>query len=289
MSFVKPVNIIKNTLSRNRFLFVIFLVSLLLGAVPQAYCKVVFGARKSSGNITAQSVYAVDYTNGKVLISRNARLKFYPASTVKLLTALVVREHKDLKESVRVSRRAVNVAPTKAGLTLGATYSVGDLLKVLLATSANDAGMALAEAVAGSTEQFAVLMNEKAKALGAEDSHFSNPTGLPDKRQVTTAYDLSIITRSAFSDPFIASVMRQKLITISGSDGKIITRPNHNKMLWSKSEPCVLGKTGYTRSAGHCYAGIANYDDGRVSIVIMKSRKPWSDICKILSIAAKTR
>ncbi len=276
---------IKNIINWHRF-FLIFLVgNLVLGGLKIQTCEAgLFSRRRSQAGITAQAGYAVDYSSGKVIFSRNPRMKFYPASTVKLLTALVVLDKLDLKSQVTISRHASSVAPTKAGLTVDASYSVGDLLKVLLATSANDAGVALAEATAGSEREFAVLMSRKARSLGARDSRFTNPTGLPDKRQVTTAYDLSIFTRAAFSQPFIASVMRQKSITIVGSDGKVITRPNHNKLLWRVSEPCVLGKTGYTRSAGHCYAGMANYDDGRVSVVILKSCKPWADICKILNI-----
>ena len=147
--------------------------------------------------------------------------------------------------------------------------------------------MALAEAVAGTQEEFARLMNEKAKALGAKESYFSNPTGLPDRRQLTSAYDLTLITRAAFSKPFIASVMKKKVVVIAGSDGKRIVRQNHNKMLWRVPYPLVLGKTGYTIAAKHCYAGIAYYDDKRVSIVFMKSRKPWPDVYSILSLSKK--
>jgi len=242
---------------------------------------------KRSYGITAFSAYAVDYSTKSVIFSRRANAKFYPASTVKLLTALVVLDKKDLKDEVVISTHAAAVAPTKAGLTKGAKYSVEDLLKVLLATSANDAGVALAENVAGGELAFAALMNKKAKKLGAKNSNFSNPTGLPDKRQVTTAYDLSLITRAAFANSFISGVMKQKTVTIVGSDGKSIARNNHNKLLWRLQEPCMLGKTGYTRLAGHCYAGMANYDDGRVSVVILKSRRPYDDICKILSLAEK--
>ncbi len=233
--------------------------------------------------ITARSGYAVDLSSKKVLFSRNSKMKFYPASTVKLLTALVVLDKMKLEDSVHVSRNATYITPTKAGLTQGSHYSVSELLKVLLATSANDAGVALAEAVSGSQGRFALLMNKKARALGCRNSNFTNPTGLPDKKQMTTAYDLYLITRAAFNDPFIASVMRQKNVSITGSDGKAIVRRNHNKLLWRGTEPCILGKTGYTRSAGHCYAGQAIYDDGRVIVVILKSRNPYSDIRLILS------
>lgn len=246
-------------------------------------------SKNKAVGVTAQAVYAVDYTNGKVLCSKNPHLKLQPASLVKLLTALVVLERLDMDERVTVSLRAVNVEPTKAGLKKGVYYSVRDLLEVLVATSANDAGVVLAEAVAGSEEDFACLMNKKARELGASHSNFTNATGLPDPKQVTTAYDYSIITREAFSHPFIVSVMEKKYVTIKGSDGVVIKRRNHNKLLWRLSDPLVLGKTGYTRAAGHCYAGIAYYGDHRVSIVILKSKKSWDDIYAILGVAPKKK
>jgi len=273
--FAKPVNIIKNIISARKFLAIFLVGNFILLGVNEAEAK-------KTTAITAQAGYAVDSGRKKVLFSRNPKMKFYPASTVKLLTALVVLDNMQLKDSVRVSGRASSVTPTKAGLTRGAYYSVSELLKVLLATSANDAGVALAESLSGSQGRFALLMNKKARALGCRNSNFANPTGLPDKRQVTTAYDLYLITRAAFNDPFIASVMRQKNVTIAGSDRKSITLRNHNKLLWRMTEPCVLGKTGYTRSAGHCYAGLAIYDDGRVIVVILKSRNPYTDIRNIL-------
>ncbi|MFA5039326.1 MAG: serine hydrolase [Candidatus Omnitrophota bacterium] len=237
--------------------------------------------------VTARAVYAVDYTNRKVLYAKNKRMKLYPASTVKLLTGLVVLDHKDLQDRVLISARAVNVEPTKAGLTRGATYTVGDLLEALLATSANDAAVALAESVAGSEAGFARLMNKKARDLGMKDSHFVNASGLPDKAQVSSAYDMVILTRAAFSHPFVKKVMAKKQVTITGSDGRKIVRANHNKLLWRLDNPQVLGKTGYTISAGHCYAGIAYYNDRRVSLVILKSRKPWADIYALLGVPKK--
>ena len=271
-------------------LFLPLILCLLFALVSQAEGGIFFFRRHHRPTqVTAQAVYAVDYTNRQVLFSRNPHGRFYPASTVKLLTALVVLDHKDLKDKVVVSGRATCVQPTKAGLTCGATYSVEDLLGVLLATSANDAAVALAEAVAGTQEEFAWMMNEKVRALGAQDSYFTNSTGLPDRRQLTSAYDLTLIVRAAFNKPFIASVMKRKVVVIAGSDGKRIVRENHNKMLWRVPYPLVLGKTGYTVAAKHCYAGIAYYDDRRVSIVFMKSRKPWLDVYSILGLSKKHR
>ena len=234
--------------------------------------------------VTAQAGYAVDFTNGKVLCAKNTRMKLYPASTVKLMTALVVLDRTDFTAGVLVSSRAANAEPTRAGLAEGSVHSVEALLGTLLATSANDAAVALAEAVAGTEDEFAGLMNRKARELGMKDSHFANATGLPDKSQVSSAHDLALLTRAAFRHPFIEQVMAQKRVTITGSDGKRISRANHNKLLWRLDNPRVLGKTGYTRSAQHCYAGIAYYDDRRVSLVILKSRRPWADIYALLGV-----
>ncbi len=239
--------------------------------------------------VTARAVYAVDQTSGKVLCAKNTRMKLYPASTVKLMTALVVLDRSDVTEEVLVSPRAANVEPTKAGLVAGTSHSVGELLEVLLAASANDAAVALAESVAGSEHEFAVLMNIKARELGMQDSHFTNATGLPDRSQRSSAHDLAILTKTAFTHPFIKTVMAKKQVTITGSDGRTISRVNHNKLLWRLDRPQVLGKTGYTRLAQHCYAGMAYYDDRRVSLVILKSRKPWSDIYSLLRVPRKTR
>jgi D-alanyl-D-alanine carboxypeptidase len=239
--------------------------------------------------VTAQAVYAVDNTNGKVLCAKNARMKLHPASTVKLMTALVVLDRSDVNEEVLVSWRAANTEPTRAGLAAGTSHSVAELLSVLLAASANDAAVALAQAVAGSEDEFAVLMNRKARELGMHDSHFANATGLPDKSQRSSARDLAILTRAAFRHRFIKEVMAEKRVTITGSDGRKISRVNHNKLLWHLARPQVLGKTGYTRSAQHCYAGMAYYDDRRVSLVILKSRKPWADIFSVLGVPRKIK
>lgn len=246
--------------------------------------------RRTKGKgISARGAYAVDLATGRVLFSKNGSVKFYPASTVKLLTALVVLEHVPLDKGVFVSKRAWAVQPTKAGLRPGVSYAARDLLRVLLASSANDAGVALAEAVSGSEPDFAVLMNRKAKALGARHSYFTNATGLPDSRQVITARDLCLITRAAFGHPFIASAMKERAISIEGSDGRKLLCYNHNKLLWRLSDPRVLGKTGYTRSAGHCYAGVAYGKKRHTAFVILKSRKPWLDIYRILDVRPKKR
>lgn len=267
----------------------IAIAALALGATVLCATAVTAGAPGRECAVTAQAVYAVDHASGKIVCVKNARMKLHPASTVKLLTALVVLERRAVTDEVWVSSRAARVEPTRAGLTEGASHSVAELLALLLATSANDAAVALAEAVAGTEDEFAGLMNRKARELGMTDSHFTNATGLPDRSQRASARDLATLTRVAFRHPFIATVMGEKRVTITGSDGKTISRTNHNKLLWYLDHPRVLGKTGYTRSARHCYAGVAYYDDRRVSVVILKSQRPWTDIYSLLGVPRKAK
>lgn len=273
-----------------RFIRITGIVLLVWVFVPaQGYAGPKAARKSRTPLVTAETAYAVDYTNRRVLFARDIHRKCFPASTVKLMTALVVLESKDLDEWVPISARAAHIQPTRAGLKRQARYRVRDLLRVLLATSANDAGVALAESVAGSEEDFADLMNKKARALGMRDSRFTNATGLPDKQQVSSVYDLFLLTRAALSVPFVKSALEEESVTIAGTDEKLITRRNHNKLLWRVAYPRVLGKTGYTITARHCYAGIAYYEDRRVCVVIMKSRKPWSDIYALLGIPVKKK
>lgn len=281
-------NILKHTDFVRKFIFILICGCIWVECSSAASVPSRSRSKKKSVAkvVTAQAAYAYDYTNRKVLYSRNAHAKFHPASTVKLLTALVVLEQKKLKDRIVVKAQAANVEPTKAGLRKGVSYSVEDLLNVMLAASANDAAVALALGVSGSERAFAVLMNKKAKKLGLRESIFKNPSGLPDKRQLTSAHDMALIVRAAMNNSFIASVMRKKSVSILGSDGRRIQKFNHNKLLWRLSYPKVLGKTGYTRSARHCYAGVAYYKNRKVAVVILKSRKPWADIYAILGVSS---
>ena len=232
---------------------------------------------------TAKAAIIVDCDNDEFIFSKNIDNKLACASTTKLLTALVALEQIGAMAQVKVSQNSWNVEPSKAGLTKGTTYNSGDLVRAALIASSNDACVALAEAVAGSEAGFAQLMNEKVKRLGAVNSNFVTSSGLPAKNHYSTAYDLYLIARAALRNSFINAAMKQKRVTIKGSDNKIIKLRNHNKLLFRWSSPLVLGKTGYTRKARHCYAGRAYYQDKQYAIVILQSRKPWNDIEALLS------
>jgi D-alanyl-D-alanine carboxypeptidase (penicillin-binding protein 5/6) len=118
--------------------------------------------------------------------------------------------------------------------------------------SANDAAVALAEHVAGSEEEFVELMNRKALAIGASDTHFINPNGLPGKGQFTTAYDLAKIMRQAIRHPVLREILGTRMTELSTESGKTMLVKNTNKLLWSDEE-VLGGKTGFTQQARHCF------------------------------------
>ncbi len=237
--------------------------------------------------ITARSFAVLDSGNGKILSSRRPHLRLPSASTVKVMTALVVLEKADFDQPVKVSHNAALAQPSKAYLTEGADYSVYDLLQALLLASANDAAVALAEATAGSEANFAQLMNEKAKKLGMKNTFFVNASGLPDPqtRQYSCAYDLAVMMRHAIKNPIIAKLISKKSAAITGSDGKQLFLNNHNKLL--KEHAYILGKTGYTVEARHCFVGVGQLGKRGISFAILGSSKPWQDIRRLTGYSRK--
>ncbi len=240
----------------------------------------------------------MDSNSGEILFAKNPHLKLPPASTTKVMTALIVLEMLPKDALVRVGRNAVNAAPSKAGLAAGVTYSVKDLVTAALVSSSNDAATALAEAVAGDEKSFAVLMNDKARRLGMKNTHFINASGLPvktkrgEEKQYSTAYDLSRLMWYASRDRRIDEAMALIKTSIRGSDGRVIALRSHNKMLW-KTPGFVKGKTGWTIKARHTFMG-TNYSlPKRYTFAMLSSAEPWIDIKRLATfgafIAAKNR
>ena len=227
--------------------------------------------------LTAKAAIAIDADTGTVLYAKNPHLKRPPASTVKVMTALLTLEMSNLERLVVVSANASAASGSRLKLNGGDKVKTEELLYALLLKSANDAAIALAESVSGSEVSFVNLMNKKAKEIGAKDTHFINASGLPGKGQYTTASDLSIIMREALKEEFLADVLKTRVAVIDMENGarKVALR-NHNKLLWMY-EGAEGGKTGYTVSARHCFVGEASRDVKRVIIAVLGSRRLWDD------------
>ncbi len=238
----------------------------------------------SEPQINGEAALLVDIQTNQILYAKNPDKPMYPASTTKILTALIVLERADLSKVITVSKRASETDGSAVWLKEGERITVEDLLYALLVNSANDAAVALAEEVSGSVEEFVKLMNEKAASLGATHSHFTTPHGLPDKDHFTTARDLATITRAALKNPRFREIVATRTHTITREDPEALKLLiNTNKLLW-RYDGCEGVKTGYTSEAKQCLVALAKRDGREVLSVVLKSegQELWSDSAKLL-------
>jgi D-alanyl-D-alanine carboxypeptidase (penicillin-binding protein 5/6) len=239
-------------------------------------------AEAGSVSLLAPSAVLLDGRTQQILYAKSPHAKRAPASTTKLLTVMVALDHLSLDEVVQIPAGLEYIQPSKIGLHAGERFYVRDLVKASLIKSANDAAEALAILTAGSRPAFARLMNQKVQSIGASNSHFVNPNGLPASAQYSTAYDLARIIMAASKYPFIVSTLKIRSTVIYSRGGRRIPLNNCNKMLWRTSG--VIGKTGWTRSARHCFAGRVQSRGRVIYVGLMGSPSRqylWSDLRRI--------
>jgi D-alanyl-D-alanine carboxypeptidase len=239
----------------------------------------IFGFSRKNIYLTAESAVLMEPWSKRIIYSKNPHQKFAPASTIKIMTALIALKKSDLKKRVVVSKLAASVEPSKVYIREGEVYFVDDLLKAVLLNSGNDASVALAEGIAGSQGEFVKIMNDMAATLGARNTNFRNSNGLPAKNQYSTAYDLALIVRSAMKNKRFIEILKIKETEIKElKSGRKIKLRNHNKSLWKEKPYSIYGKTGYTVKAKHCFAGYIEYKKKKLVVVILRSKKPWLDL-----------
>ncbi len=247
---------------------VFFTVAVGMPAPAQAYASL---------PISARSAVLLDGNSQGLIYSKNSRLERAPASTTKILTSLVAVEMLSLDSIVTIPAFAESVQPSKIHLRRGERYYVRDLIRAILMNSANDAAEVIAVAAAGSKSAFAEKMNAKARAIGCKNSRFVNPSGLPDNRQHSTAYDMALIMRQVQNYPFIENAMKSKTGMMYSLDGRKISLRNHNRMLWRDNRE-VVGKTGWTRSAKHCFVGHIGAGNRKTYVSMLGSNGLWRDL-----------
>jgi D-alanyl-D-alanine carboxypeptidase len=230
----------------------------------------------------------VDPNTGQVLYEREPDLPLPPASTTKILTAIVVLESgKPMTELLTVTKSATRVPSSKLNLRPGQTMSIHDLLYGLLLSSANDAGIVLAEGIAGSVPRFAEKMTLKARQIGAVNSHFVNPHGLTAPDHQSTAKDLALIFSYAMKNAQFREIVQTRtssVSSISGNKTKKVRRMsvrNHNRLLWG-FDGAIGGKTGYTFAAQKCFVGGVSRDGTTLIVSILGSRDLWGDVKRLL-------
>jgi D-alanyl-D-alanine carboxypeptidase (penicillin-binding protein 5/6) len=221
-------------------------------------------------DINSRAAVVMNASTGAILYAKNPDLRCPPASTTKLMTAIVAIERAGIQDIVTISRNASLTPPHKAGFKEGDKVTIEELLNAALISSANDAAVALAEEVAGSEYRFVQLMNAKAAEIGAYDTRFINANGLPGAGQYTTATDLSKIMGYALRYPKLREIIGTRVSEISTERGKAIFLRNTNKLLWSEDD-LVGGKTGYTRKARHCFVCAAERRQDTVIVTVLGS------------------
>jgi D-alanyl-D-alanine carboxypeptidase (penicillin-binding protein 5/6) len=213
----------------------------------------------ASNEISARAAVVIDSASEKILYGKNPNLKLPPASTAKLVTAMVALDRLNPDSIVTISENAANTLSVSPHLMEGERYSVRDLLYLALMRSVNSAAVALAEAVAGSEDAFVSMMNDKAIYMGAENTRFMNASGLPGPDQYITTFDLAIIMKKSLGYLLISEIINTRVKEIFSESGRRIFVKNTNQLLWMDEEN-IGGKTGYTRAAGHCFVGAARRD-----------------------------
>lgn len=236
--------------------------------------------------LTATSWALYDADSGVLLASQDADLERPMASVTKIMTALVVRDHVELDERVRITESSAATGEAEIGIVPGELWTVEDLLTAVLVRSGNDAAVALAEYVGGSVEGFSDLMNAKAEELGLEHSHFVNPHGLDADGHYTTANDLVVMAAAALEDPILARMARTRLAKFRPDPAGIdrIARST-NKLLGVY--PGVVGfKTGFTNDAGLVLVSILETGNRTLIGVVLNSTQHFDDSRELLDWGA---
>ena len=214
--------------------------------------------------------YAVyDRDSGLCIYGKNYEKQTAMASTTKIMTAVVVLENcENMMDVVRIDSKAASVRGSRLGLNKDDEITVNDLLYGLLLRSGNDAAIALANYISGNLEDFSVLMNNKAKELNLQNTHFVTPHGLDDPNHYTTAYELAKLTDYALKNQQFSKIVNSRFATIYINDNKKELK-NTNELLCSNIEGVYGVKTGFTNNAGRCLVTSVKREDTDIIVVVL--------------------
>lgn len=259
----------KSTLSC--ILFFCFLIMLCCNLSNNFY--VLASNKTAEDTYSAKSLFLMDYNTNQVLYEKNSLDKIPVASIVKLMTICLTCEEIDygninIDEKVIASEYASSMGGSQVFIESGGEYSIGDLLKSTIVSSANDASVALAEKIAGSENNFVKLMNKKALELGMKNTNYVNCTGLPASNQFSSAKDTAILLKEVFKYDTYHNYSKIWMDTLKHPKGRETELVNTNKLI-RYYEGCDGGKTGSTNEAGYCLATTAKRGDMRLIAVVL--------------------
>jgi D-alanyl-D-alanine carboxypeptidase (penicillin-binding protein 5/6) len=231
----------------------------------------------------------MDAATGRILYQKDASLRLPPASTTKVVTAILALESgRKLSESLKVSKEATRVPASKLYLRPGQSLTIEELLYGIMLASANDASVVLAEGIGGSVERFTELMSKKAHEIGATNSNFTNPHGLTAPDHYSSARDMALLFRYAMKSATFREIVQTKFSSVSTTAvvrKKVVPRRisvrNHNRLLWGY-DGALGGKTGYTHAAQKCFVGAVQRNGVTLIVSILGARDQWGDTKRLL-------
>lgn len=236
-----------------------------------------FNIGSGAVSVSARGAVMMCVETGEVLFSENPDKRLSMASTTKIMTSLIALEAATPELEIEVSREMVEVEGTSMGLRAGDKASLLELVYGMLIQSGNDAANAAAIVLGGSVEKFAKMMNDRAKELSMNSTHFVTPSGLDDEEHYSTAYDMALLACECIKNPEFRKICSQKSARLSYGNppyGRTLT--NHNRLLWSM-EDCIGIKTGFTKKSGRCLVSAAERDGVTLVIVTLNDPDDWND------------
>lgn len=266
-----------------RRIIIIILVILLFGFTSPSYGSPAEEQEAPPG-VSAQTAIMIEANSGEVLYEKNADQKAFPASITKIMTALLAVENGSLEEKVKVSENAAGVEGSSIYLTPGEKITLRDLVYGLMLRSGNDAAIAIAEQVGGSKDNFVIMMNKKARELGACNTNFVNPNGLHDPEHYTTARDMAIIARAAMKNTEFKKVAATKTWVTDRGEGKYNYFYNKNKVVYQYNGGTGI-KIGFTKAAGRTLVASSEKDGMELICVVMNAPNWFQDTYALMDYA----
>ena len=246
-------------------LFVIFLFILVIyNNINVSYASVI---NKNYVDIQVPAAVVIDFDTGRVLYDKNGDEKRKMASLTKIMTSILLVENCDMEEQIEVPKKAAQIGGSTVGLKAGDIVTAKSLLYGMLLPSGNDCAYTVAIHLGGTIENFAKMMNDKAKILGLTSTNFVNPHGLDNENHYTTAKEMAYLTRYALKNPYIDEAVKTKSITINfGSFTKTLNNTNSLLRTYEKADGV---KTGFTNGAERCLVSSATDNDRRYICVLL--------------------
>lgn len=248
-----------------------------------------YGVTKTTGNdigISAGQAILIDEESGKVIYEKCADERAYPASTTKIMTALITLETLEENDSpidqmIDIPESAQGIEGSSIYLKAGEKISIEDLLYGLMLVSGNDAATALAEIIGGSQEKFVEMMNKKAEALGCKNTRFANPSGLFDEEHYTTARDMAIISREAMKDPIFREIVNTTNHKANRENSDYETFHNKNKTIFEYDGGTGI-KIGYTQNSGRTLVASSKRGETSLICVVMSAPDWFEDAYRLM-------